>query len=186
MRRFRLAAALAATLAAGSAAADQVAYTEAFANAETSSFTAQIAGIYAARSEILVKLPNRNQFAVPVDPDTDLSVWRTNDVVEVTVSTGEVVGVNTMPADSPQSVTYELVTDTTMSAMPDDSVVRLVTLVTRMSAMDPDKGLITFVAPTGEERTALMTDMGMAAGYDRGGRGMVQIQYYDDIDVARK
>lgn len=180
----RLFAAIPALLVATATNAQDT-YLESFANAASTSFTAQIEGTYPAEQSVLVKLANRNQFALPVAPDTDLSAWKPNQVVEVTITTGKVVGVETTPATAP-TYNYEVLTTTDMTGTPADSVVRLVTITTTLTALDPDKGLITFVAPTGEEQTALMYDIGRAAAWDRGGRGMVEIKYYDEIDIVRK
>jgi hypothetical protein len=185
IRRLPLAFALAVAGAAAASAQDTYSYDAVFANAATTSFEAQIAGTYPARNEILVKLANRNQFAVPVDPDSDLSMWRRNDVVEVSMAVGQVVGLSNAKTRE-TSYSYEVVTDTgVMQGVPDDSVVRKVTLVTSLKNIDP-AGFVTFVAPSGEEQTAMLQDIGLIEGYNRGGAGLVELTYFDDIDVRRR
>ena len=165
-------------------AREQRHYETIFAEAVSEQYRLQVAGTYPARSEVLVKLPNNNQYAVPVAPGSDLSVWKTNELVVVTITQGLVIEIESPSAGAAPGLTYAVLNGTdVLAGIPDDVLVREVQLVTRVTAVNQDTGAITFEAATGDVRTAVAADPAIVkAAHVRPGELLV-LTYFDAIDI---
>jgi len=183
--RFLTFAAVFAALAAPAAlAADAPAYETVFAEESTSTFDVQVAGTYPARSEVLVKMRNNNQYAIPVPEGADLSVWRENMLVRVTITQGLVMDI-AAGADATESFTYEVIGAEAMSGKPEDVLVRRITWVTPVEEVDVSERTVTFVAPAGDTREAAVAEtVDIETFSDRD--ATVTLTYFDSIDIARR
>lgn len=171
-------------LTAASASADTYDYDAVFADATAVTFDAQVAGTYPARSEVLVKLLDNNQYAIPVDPDSDLSMWRENDLIDVTVRQGLVLAISDTGGAEP-GWSYEVMNETgEIDGIPEDVVVRKITLVGEIEEVDTESKTITFVAPAGDRRTAVVSDTVSLESVSS--EGILEIVYLDEITVETK
>jgi len=175
-------AALASTTPA--ALADTPSYETVFAEATTYTLDAQVAGTYPARSEVLVKLPNKNQYAIPVPEGSDLSVWRNNMLVKVTIEQGLVMDI-AKGSDAEESFTYEVIGAQDMSSMPNDLLVREITWVTPVKEIDVEERTVTFVAPAGDTRKATVAEAVDIESFKED-NATLKLIYYDSIDIARR
>lgn len=178
------AAGLALALAPGLAAAEPRQYDTVFAEAATARYDLQVAGTYPARDEVLLKLPNGNQYAVPVAPGSDLSVWRENELVRLDVTQGLVVALE--PAGSAEpGYSYTVVNDTAvMDGIPDDVLVRRIEIVAPVEEVDVEAATITFEAPVGETRTAPVVEASLVETIESG--ALVDFTYFDAVEVTRR
>lgn len=175
-------AALATTVPA--TAADAPSYETVFAEATTYTLNAQVAGTYAARSEVLVKLPNKNQYAIPVPEGSDLSVWRENMLVKVTIEQGLVMDI-AKGSDAQETFSYEVIGAEDMSNMPHDLLVREITWVTPVKEIDVEERTVTFVAPAGDTREATVAEAVDIEAF-KAEDATLKLTYYDSIDIARR
>ncbi|XWN31047.1 MAG: hypothetical protein ROR55_26925 [Devosia sp.] len=179
-------AALGLSLAVASAdASERLKYEAIFAEAESVKIGAQVAGTYPARSEVLVKLRNNNQYAVPVVPGSDLSVWRENALIDIIITQGLIVDVRRGGEDIP--FTYTVVTDTdVIEGAPSDKVVREIRYTTTIREVGANHETVVFEAEAGDQRLAVVStpeslkEMGIKAG-DR-----VDLVYFDEIDIESR
>lgn len=180
-------AALALVLPAGpAAAAEPRAYETVFAEAVTTTYDMQVAGTYAARDEVLLKRANGNQYAVPVAPGSDLSIWRENELVTVSVTQGMMIAIAPSDAGEP-GIAYEVLNGTgELEGIPSDVLVREVTLVTRVTEVNRDTGAVTFEAAAGGTRTAVLADPSLLSGIAPGGRDLLELTYFDAIDIEKR
>lgn len=173
------AAAAAPAIAVAPAHAQQL--DEIFVDAAATEFSAQVAGTYPARNEVLVKVANGNQFALPVAAGTDLSVWRTNEVLDVVVTQGAVTELAPAAAATPEA-TFSVLTEDVPGA-PEDAVVRTVTASFPAESVTVSETTVSFVGPEGVARTALIAE-GVTIAPITG--EWVTITYFDAIDISRR
>ncbi|MCF3936478.1 hypothetical protein L1787_24100 [Acuticoccus sp. M5D2P5] len=178
--------ALAGTLIVTSASAATYEYDTVFADSETISIDAQVAGTYPARSEVLVKMPNNNQYAVPVGEGADLSIWRENELVTVSITQGLIIEVTDTEAADP-GYTYVLVDDTSdFDGIPDNVLVRQLTVTTTIKSVDMETGYVTFLAPSGDERRGLYADPDTLRALDVEKGSLFELTYFDAIDIEQR
>ena len=178
----------ASVLAVGAAQADTKApdFEVIFADAETVSFDAQIAGTYEARNEVLVKLPNKNQYAVPVPPDADYSKWRNNMLVTVTITQGMVINL-ARAEDDAEPFVYELLTGEDIEDLPADILARRITYAVPIDKVDVREGKVTFTSFAGDQRTASVSKAAAEAVKEFGTRNaMGELTYYDSIAIIER
>ncbi len=178
LKTIAIAAALAAAVPA---VAQTVEIDEVFSSATTVEYTAQVAGTYPARNEVLVKNANGNQFALPVAAGTDLSVWRTNEVLNVVITQGAVTEISPSSVATPEA-SFSVLTEDVPGA-PEDSVVRSVTASVPAASITVTETTVTFIGPDGMERTAPI-----AAGVtvEEISGEFVTVTYYDAVDISRQ
>lgn len=160
------------------------AYETVFAEATTSTFDLQVAGTYPARSEVLVKLTNGNQYAIPVPEGSDLSVWRENMLVRVTITQGLVMDLAEGAGQEP-GYAFEVVTGEELTGIPEDILVRQITYVTPVEEIDVEERTVTFVAPAGDKRTALVAETVDITTFSEE-EAMLTLTYFDSVDIARR
>ncbi|WP_108658992.1 hypothetical protein [Acuticoccus kandeliae] len=175
--------ALASSLVATSASAAKYEYETIFASAETVSIDAQVAGTYPARSEVLVKLPNNNQYAVPVPAGSDLAMWRENALVTVSITQGLVIEVTDAVTAEP-SYSYAVIGDADdFAGIPSDVLVRQLTVVTTIESVDKSTGYVTFLAPSGDMRRGMFADPAKLEALDVKPGAFFELTYFDSIDI---
>lgn len=176
--------AAAAALSTAALAADPPAYETVFAEATTSSYDVQVAGTYPARSEVLVKFPNNNQYAIPVPEGSDLSVWRDNMLVRVTITQGLVMDLAEGTSGG-ESFSFEVIGAQAMTGKPDDVLVRQITFTTPVKEVDVEERTITFLAPAGSERSAPVAE---AVDIERFAEtdATLTLTYFDQVEIARR
>ncbi len=128
-----------------------------------------------------MKVANGNQFALPVAPGTDLSVWRTDEVLDVVVTQGAVTELAPAAVAAPEA-SFSVLTEDVPGA-PADSVVRTVTASFPAERVTISETTVTFVGPEGVERTALIAE-GVTVAPITG--EWVTITYFDAVDISRK
>jgi hypothetical protein len=176
-----VAAVLAATsLAASPGLAASKTFEELFGAAVTDAFTAQIAGTYPARNEILVKIANGDQFALPVASGVDLGAWATNDVVRITNAIGAVTDISPAQVAEP-AVSYAIVSDD-LAGVPEDTVARSVTYSLPAERITVTDAEVTFVGPSGNAVTVPLAE-GVTVQPIRG--EFATITYFDAVSVER-
>lgn len=168
------------------AAQDMPDFVAIFAAAETSEIDGQVAGTYGSKNELLVKIRNNDQFAVPMAAGADLAAYPKNALVKVTVTDGIVVDVRKNAGGAP-GVTYETDSDwAELDGVPSDSLVRRVTLTSELEAVDHENGKVTFVAPHGEVRTLTVEPASLLSELDIERGELVDITYFEAIGVSRR
>ncbi|MBJ3777635.1 hypothetical protein [Acuticoccus mangrovi] len=183
MKRFLIAtAALLSLGVAAHAAESKLKYEDVFADATEVVIPVQVAGTYEERSELLVKLPNDNQYAVPVADPADLAAWRKNDLVNVVITQGIVADVRR--GGPAPAFSYTVLDDTeVLDGIPEDTLVRQITVTTTVKDIEEDIDQIVFLAAAGDDRTATVMTPGMLkkAGLKPG--DLVDLIYFDEIDI---
>ncbi|MEM6848421.1 MAG: hypothetical protein AAF580_10155 [Pseudomonadota bacterium] len=181
-----LLAAAVLTAGAAQANADAPDFDLIFAEAETVSFDVQIAGTYEARNEVLVKLPNRNQYAVPVPADTDFSKWRTNMLVTVSITQGMVINLSRAEDDAEPFV-YETLTSDDIENLPADILARRITYAVPIDSVDVKEGEVTFTSFAGDKRTASVSqDTAEAVKAFGTDNAIGELTYYDSIAITER
>lgn len=177
----------AALLIAGVAhAQDAPNFVDIFADAETVTIDGQVAGTYDAKNELLLKLRNNDQYAVPMAAGADLSAWRTNELIRVKILQGIVVDVRDDPKGE-AGYTYEADDAwAEVDGIPSDLVVRRVTLTSKLDKVDRESGAVTFTAPDGEVRTVRVADPEMLKALDIEAGEEVDVTYFDAVGVERR
>lgn len=179
-------AALVALPAVPAAAQDVPDFVDVFAAAETTEIDGQVAGSYESKNELLVKIRNNDQFAVPMAAGADLSAFPKNALVKVSVTDGIVIDVRKNAGGAP-GVTYE--TDSAwaeLDGVPSDSLVRRVTLTSELEAVDHKEGKVTFIAPHGEVRTLTVEPASLLSELDIKSGELVDVTYFEAIGVSRR
>ncbi len=193
MSIFRLAkaAALAALLSVGAlpALADPITITveDAFGDAVTTTFDVQVVGVFAERSELLVKTPNRDQYALylpEVINDPELTVK--NRVLEVSYVLGVVTDIEVFPGGDPGFTVADNVTWADQGNLPDDFIKRLVTATAKIERVDMANGTVTFIAPDGETRTAKVQDPKILKELKVRPGDLADITFYEAINLDAK
>lgn len=190
MSIFRLpkAAAVAAVLsfAALPAVADPISITveDAFGDAAVTTFDVQVVGVYADRGELLVKTPNNNQYALYL-PEVidDPQLTEKNRVVEVSYVLGVVMDIEVFPGGDPSFTVADDVTWTDQGDLPDDFVKRLVTATAKIVSVDDANGTVTFIAPDGETRTAVVHDPKILKEMKVRPGDLANITYFEAINL---
>lgn len=161
-------------------------FVDIFANAETVQIDGQVAGTYDVKNELLVKIRNNDQFAVPMAAGADLGAYPKNMLVRVSITEGAVVDVRKAEKAEP-SVTFE--TDSAwadVEGAPADALVRRVTLTAKLEHVDHEAGKVTVVAPYGEttelhvKPPSVLKDLGIANGE------VADLTYFEIVDVDRR
>lgn len=179
-------AALVALPAFPAAAQDVPDFVAMFAAAETIDIDGQVAGTYDTKNELLVKIRNNDQFAVPMAAGADLAAFPKNALVKVSFTEGVVVDVRKNAGGAP-GVTYE--TDSVwaeLDGVPSDSLVRRVTLTSKLEAVDHADGKVTFIAPHGEVRTLAVEPASLLSELDIERGELVDVTYFEAIGVSRR
>ncbi len=193
MSIFRLAkaAALAAVLSVTAlpAFADPITITveDAFGDAVATTFDVQVVGVFAERSELLVKTPNKDQYALylpEVINDPELTV--TNRVLEVSYVLGVVTDIEVFPGGEPGFTVADNVTWADQGNLPDDFIKRLVTATAKIERVDMANGTVTFIAPDGETRTARVQDPKILKELKVRPGDLADITFYEAIELDAK
>ncbi len=193
MSIFRLpkAAALAAFLsfAALPAFADPITITveDAFGDAVATTFDVQVVGVFAERSELLVKTPNRDQYALylpEVINDPELTVK--NRVLEVSYVLGVITDIEVFPGGDPGFTVADNVTWADQGNLPDDFIKRLVTATAKIESVDEANGTVTFIAPDGETRTTRVQDPKILKELKVRPGDLADITFFEAIELDAK
>jgi hypothetical protein len=186
-RAAALAAAL--SLAALPAVADPITITveDAFGAAEVTSFDVQVVGVFAERSELLVKTPNKDQYALylpEVINDPELTVK--NRVLQVNYVLGVITDIEVFPGGEPGFTVADDVTWADQGNLPDDFIKRLVTATAKIESVDTAAGTVTFIAPDGETRTAQVRDPKILQELKVRPGDLADITFFEAIDLDAK
>jgi hypothetical protein len=193
MTFFRLprAAALAAVLsfAALPAVADPITITveDAFGAAEVETFDVQVVGVFPERSELLVKTPNKDQYALylpEVINDPELTVK--NRVLEVSYVLGVVTDIEVFKGGEPGFTVADDVTWGDEGSLPADFVKRLVTATAKIESIDMANGTVTFIAPDGQTRTARVRDPKILKELAVRPGDLADVTFFEAIDLDAK
>lgn len=193
MSMFRLpkAAALAALLSFATlpALADPITVTveDAFGDAVATTFDVQVVGVFAERSELLVKTPNRDQYALylpEVINDPELTVK--NRVLEVSYVLGVITDIEVFPGGDPGFTVADNVTWADQGNLPDDFIKRLVTATAKIESVDMANGTVTFIAPDGETRTARVQDPKILKELKVRPGDLADITFFEAIELDAK
>lgn len=183
-RTLTIAALMVLSTASASATDAKPDYATVFAEAEVSSYEVNIAGTYDVRSEVLVRLRNRNQYAVPVPVGSDLSKWRENAPATVTIAQGVILDVVRADANAEPFV-YEVLTAEDMVNLPADLVAREVTYAIPVRDVDIKEDTITFVAAAGGTRTApASAEIIETITEFKASNALAELTYYDAIAIT--
>jgi hypothetical protein len=159
-------------------------FVDVFGDATVSTFKAQVATTNEMENQVVVKLANGNEYAVPVPEGFDLAQVRENQFVTVERLQGLILDVQKSTADAP-GVAYDV--DVTLSdtdSMPAGLTTRSVTLTIQIEKFDHEKGTVTFEAPSGEKRTVallhpeLVKELGVKPG------DFVDLTYYEGVGIS--
>jgi len=193
MSIFRLAkaAALAAVLSVTAlpAFADPITITveDAFGDAVATTFDVQVVGVFAERSELLVKTPNKDQYALylpEVINDPELTVK--NRVLEVSYVLGVITDIEVFPGGEPGFTVADNVTWADQGNLPDDFIKRLVTATAKIESVDMANGTVTFIAPDGETRTARVQDPKILKELKVRPGDLADITFFEAIELDAK
>jgi len=177
------AAAQTATTTAQTAPAQS--FVDVFGDATVTTFKAQVATTNKMEQQVVVKLANGNQYAVPVPDGFDLAEVRENQFVTIENLQGLILDVQKSTADQP-GVTYnasDVDLDDT-DKLPEGLTIRSVTLTIQIDKSDRTAGTVTFEAPNGEHRTVALLHPELVKSLDVKDGDLVDLTYYEGVGIS--
>ncbi|MGX1307668.1 putative membrane protein [Amorphus suaedae] len=160
-------------------------FVDVFGDATVTTFKAQVATTNEMENQVVVKLRNGNQYAVPVPVGFDLAEVRENQFVTIENLQGLILDVEKSSADQP-GVTYNVddvdLTDT--DKLPEGLTIRSVTLTIQIEKIDRKAGTVTFEAPSGEKRTVALLHPEMLKTLDVKDGDLVDLTFYEGVGIS--
>ncbi|WP_367197911.1 hypothetical protein [Amorphus sp. 3PC139-8] len=163
--------------------ADAINYVDVFGDAEVETFKAQVVTTNKMENQVVVKTPNRDEYAMPVPPGFDLDEVRENQFLTVSHLQGLILDVAQSKAEEP-GITLDLdVTLADPDKLPEGLTVRNVTLTAKILEISQESGTVTFEAPDGEKRTVALVHPELLKKLDIKSGDLVDLHYYDALGV---
>ncbi|MGX1097032.1 hypothetical protein [Amorphus sp. MBR-141] len=160
-------------------------FVDVFGDATVSTFKAQVATTNEMENQVVVKLRNGNQYAVPVPDGFDLAEVREDQFVTIEHLQGLILDVQKSTADQP-GVTYSVdnvaLNDT--DKLPEGLTIRSVTLTIEIEKIDLKAGTVSFEAPNGEKRTVALLHPDMVKSLDIKNGDLVDLTYYEGVGIS--
>jgi len=160
-------------------------FVDVFGDATVSTFKAQVATTNEMENQVVVKLRNGNQYAVPVPDGFDLAEVREDQFVTIEHLQGLILDVQKSTADQP-GVTYSVdnvaLNDT--DKLPEGLTIRSVTLTIEIEKIDLKAGTVSFEAPNGEKRTVALLHPEMVKSLDIKNGDLVDLTYYEGVGIS--
>lgn len=182
---FAIAPAAAQTATTTAQTAPAQSFVDVFGDAQVTTFKAQVATTNEMERQVVVKLTNGNQYAVPVPDGFELSQVRENQFVTVEHLQGLILDVQKSTQDAP-GVTYDIdsvdLDDT--DNLPEGLTIRSVTLTIQIEKIDRKAGTVTFEAPNGEKRTVALQHPEMLKTLDVKDGDLVDLTYYEGVGMS--
>ncbi|MDQ0316707.1 hypothetical protein [Amorphus orientalis] len=163
---------------------DTVTYVDAFGDAQLTGFKAQVVTTNKMESQVVVKTPNQNEYAVPVPESFPLDQVRENQFLTVQHLQGVILDVEKSKADE-AGVTYDLDVDIddSDSQMPSGLVTRNVALTAKVLGVSHSDGTVTFEAPSGEKQTVKVQQPDLLKDLDIKTGDFVVLTFYDAVGL---
>lgn len=169
--------------AADSSKSDAVTYVDAFGDSDVESFKAQIVTTNKMENQIVVKLPNRDEFAVPVPPGFPLNQVRENQFLTLNHLQGVILDVEKSSADK-VGATFDLAVELSdPDKLPEGLVLRKVALTAEILEINHGNGTVTFEAPDGEKRTVKVKNPDLIKKLDLKPHDFVVLSFYDAVGL---
>lgn len=174
-----------ATTATTATTAPSQSFVDVFGDATVSTFKAQVATTNEMENQVVVKLRNGNQYAVPVPDGFDLAEVREDQFVTIEHLQGLILDVQKSTADQP-GVAYSVddvdLDDT--DKLPEGLTIRSVTLTIEIEKIDRKAGTVTFEAPNGEKRTVALLHPELVKSLDIKDGDLVDLTYYEGVGIS--
>jgi len=160
-------------------------FVDVFGDAQVTTFKAQVATTNKMERQVVVKLTNGNEYAVPVPDGFNLEEVRENQFVTVEHLQGLILDVQKSTEDAP-GVSYEVdsIDIEDSDRLPKGLTIRSVTLTIQIEKMDRRAGTVTFEAPNGEKRTAVLQDPEVLKTLDIKDGDFVDLTYYEGVGMS--
>jgi len=160
-------------------------FVDVFGDAQVTTFKAQVATTNKMERQVVVKLTNGNEYAVPVPDGFNLEEVRENQFVTVEHLQGLILDVQKSTEDAP-GVSYEVdsIDIDDSDRLPKGLTIRSVTLTIQIEKMDRRAGTVTFEAPNGEKRTAVLQDPEVLKTLDIKDGDFVDLTYYEGVGMS--
>lgn len=160
-------------------------FVDVFGDATVTTFKAQVATTNKMEQQVVVKLTNGNEYAVPVPEGFDLAEVRENQFVTVEHLQGLILDVQKSNAGEP-GVTYDVrsVDIDDADRLPEGLTIRSVTLTIKIEKIDHSAGTVTFEAPSGEKRTVAMLHPDMVKELDVKPGDLVDLTYFEGVGMS--
>jgi|GEM_PF-2093866 len=182
---FAIAPAAAQTATTTAQTAPAQSFVDVFGDATVTTFKAQVATTNKMEQQVVVKLTNGNEYAVPVPEGFDLAEVRENEFVTVEHLQGLILDVRKSTADAP-GVTYDVqsVDIDDADRLPEGLTIRSVTLTIKIEKIDHSAGTVTFEAPSGEKRTVALLHPELVKDLDVKNGDLVDLTYYEGVGMS--